>query len=1448
MFKIKRIISIALTVTMLVTSFIISVDALEVDAEIDVEYSGVANPNGMVTMLVVDSEAEQATLKNDDIYAVEIVRADARGKFAHTFTLKDAEVNHDTMEIENYKVISNGKITKTAIKSTGFIHSYKIDGVKTINGVVYIPISESVFKTIAGDSLEAFTYNEATQTYKGEANNGPFEIKTGKDTVEVDWVDIELPAPVKTVDGVDMVPLYAVKYLFKTGDVSYNSATQTVKIKGGVQNKGIDWNPDLSEKLDYILGENPEETAYWERAEDGNKLDQSTIKLVRTDKNYGRVFQANHIDPENDSNAEVAIKFKGLTTDEIALALGHVGLFHFKARAINATNAESTASAQVFLQRRNATEMINQVKVPQFTTALDTTITLPYIKGEEAEWQDFYFVADCSTTQLGDYSWVKILFPAGSQGIEFCDLQLWDLGLISDPVVKAKYDSVNPKGYKGIEDDHVWRQEAWNRIEKYRKEDINIQVKDKNGNPVSGAVIDVKMTDNEFMFGGAMCAVEITDDTWENGVGRAKLDDFINNYSNAAVIADDLKADGILGYNAETGIAAVNELLSRGKRVRGHAVFWDGMNGIDNYYNLTYEEVYKKTMDYVRPLVHTFKGKLEQWDCLNELFYNDYMRVNFNTTKLYSDILKEIKRIDPDVKLYINETAIEGKAEESEYDIIPEYSRIIKQLREEDAPIDGIGIQAHCTKYFYPMGFYHQIDELSKLVDEVAVTEYDMYNGEKEYLPNHMEDLMLAVFSHPKATAFIAWNPQDSMHWRANANAAPFFDRSWNEKPAYDVWKKLVSEDFATNTSLVTDGDGNAFVRAYRGDYDITCTYEGKTTTVALGNTNDNGSGVVFTVEGNHIKGNSTNPVRTKVTEPIEYENMTQAKQAYDAEHRADYKGIILEHNIKNMNIFADNAPIINGVSLVNNTEYQSGKIWASPTGKGVGGIFANDSDISAVVYSDGTDKAGEIYHKASGNVRYEELPLCFETMFYTLNPQVNGNCSIDVVAENKTYTNIAYNNGKYVVRTMGGAEKELETDEKYTLRLTISNDGNELKTELLQNEDVYYTQSEQIGTPVIPTEIDEVGYKIDVSCGKGNIFKIHNARLYEHSDGEFLRLGRTDYKTVVLDESMNLDLSSIEYIGNDATNVSDNWGLIGNDSDPEEFFIRNKYKYLTGYAKATGGDTLVRSIDKLVEGESLDISFEMYNEFFTVSDHTGEWELALTNREGTQKLTLFKHTYRPPQNGNDGHSVKLIGVNDVNYAFDETVFRIYDNGNPNPWHGQNITFKANAIPSVDGYSLSMTAISYDGETLYDDTVTVPQELIEGIDMIAIKSHSTSTGVDADRVTSGVKNIKIAKYGKTIYESDSAKLPAGEKVSLGIAYDNVTGVNSPVVVFVAGYNETGQMVECKSIDYTIKTGENALHFNITPTNMIKYYKVFLFDGTGTFRPCKSHDLLEVVEN
>ena len=58
-----------------------------------------------------------------------------------------------------------------------------------------------------------------------------------------------------------------------------------------------------------------------------------------------------------------------------------------------------------------------------------------------------------------------------------------------------------PATYKGMEEDALWRKEAIKRIEKYRKNNMTVNVTDKDGNPIQGATVNAKMTRSEFNWG-----------------------------------------------------------------------------------------------------------------------------------------------------------------------------------------------------------------------------------------------------------------------------------------------------------------------------------------------------------------------------------------------------------------------------------------------------------------------------------------------------------------------------------------------------------------------------------------------------------------------------------------------------------------------------------------------------------------------------------------------------------------------------------------------------------------------------------------------------------------------------------------------------------------------------------------------------------------------------------
>ncbi len=661
------------------------------------------------------------------------------------------------------------------------------------DGVLYVPIEETL-ELIGGETV-SYIYDEQTKAYTGKANNGEFSIIMGKDTVEVDWVDVELPGTLKTISGTNMMPAYAIKYILKTGDISSDSTSFT--LSEGIKEKFPEREVDVAKIVDELPA--PQSTIVMGHWSKDTSQDYVTLSTAGVEID-GKAYTAQQIETKHDrfgiipELADIQVINWQYSGD---LKKQEIGLLSFKARATRITDESGVAMIGVDYQ------------APNYYTAVSEILSI------SDQWQQFYLPAyNAFYDYPGSYK-SRLVFRVGGKPmtIQIADLSIVSYG-VNEELKKKLTETPEAGGYKGIEEDHVWRQEAWNRIEKYRKEDITAEVVDVSGTPVEGAEVQVKMTENEFMFGAAMCENEILNLDMTTKKGQV-FDSFMDDDINTGVCADMMKSTEVVGGNGILGIDMVNEYLRRGLRVRGHCMYWDGvgMQYLDDEGKENYDAMYRQTMDYVRSMAHLYKGKLEQWDVINEPVSNNTVRLDYKTTRLYSDIFKEIHRIDPDVKLYINETGIEGRRDKNMPDCIPGLISGIVEPLKEGAPVHGIGIQAHCSNYYYPQGFYHQLDDCAQAVDEVAITEYDLYNEKTEYAPNHLEDMVLATVSHPKATAFIVWNPEDSMHWRW-ANAAPFFRRDFSSKPAHLKWQELVGKVYATNETVKTDANGKAKVKS----------------------------------------------------------------------------------------------------------------------------------------------------------------------------------------------------------------------------------------------------------------------------------------------------------------------------------------------------------------------------------------------------------------------------------------------------------------------------------------------------------------------------------------------------------------------------------------------------------------------------------------------------------
>jgi len=368
-----------------------------------------------------------------------------------------------------------------------------------------------------------------------------------------------------------------------------------------------------------------------------------------------------------------------------------------------------------------------------------------------------------------------------------------------------------------MEDDALWRREALKRIERHRKNDVIIRVKDSNGNPINNAGISINMTRNEFMFGTAVRSTIFNADKPQ--YAETVLRDFNTIVAESAAKWPQIEKDG----GAES-IRLANWAYENNLYYRGHCLIWDARNAMQlsslpvvlhDYQNKTEEEVWSIIEEHVRNTVLPYKGKISQWDVVNEP-YSRHVLTDMFGVDLFARAFNLAKALDPNVKTYINECRIDGNL-----DILKRggIQRILDEYLAENAQIDGLGSETHFIKTCYPQHYYMVLDELSQYVNEISITEYDLDITDDEVAGKFLRDMLIMIYSHPKATAFLMWGFNDSHHWRNNA---PLYYADYTPKPAYNYWSQYVLGEWMSREEGITDNNGELMLRGHRGDYEIT--------------------------------------------------------------------------------------------------------------------------------------------------------------------------------------------------------------------------------------------------------------------------------------------------------------------------------------------------------------------------------------------------------------------------------------------------------------------------------------------------------------------------------------------------------------------------------------------------------------------------------------------------
>lgn len=667
----------------------------------------------------------------------------------------------------------------------------------------------------------------------GQVNGADMSVYADSDKAYYDDVPLELPTnTVLTEDGSDVyVPLYFFQYIYGIKlDIQGGRVNVTLELE---KEEVVEEAEEID--IDAVLeGLDPKPLVTWEKMlEQGPSgtpgQDAVVTKIVDLENDkFDKVIEL-----ENNTKPAVSYDNQVYWPNEEKLETGDIIVLDGWVRTVYCAD-ESGMGTTHFCVESNG----------DWTKAL---LTSDMQVGRE--WQYFRYVASSSYSREIGGTGLKIRVGYNYQYLQFADVNVRNY----QKQVKLK-DLTGSTGetepewtYRGQEDDAIWREEAFRRIEKYRKSPIKVEVKDEDGNPVEGADVRLNMTKNEFLFGseidtGYYGAAKATDLWWE----------MHSKYFNGFVVGNNSKPGG--------SKVSMAELLNYARKYnlspKWHVIFYDGYGMVarNNTYgsyseadlqNMDYDQFYDFYMRDIAGRIAMYADYMQEIELTNEVMdmRDAYSKYGWTVITDFMEAANELLGERP-IKM-INSTGEAGQPGGVNYGKTITNSNIMKELKERGVEFNSTGLQSHGGSGTSPVDMYLEVEQTGWYADYVGCTEYDYSTNDIGYGTEegrhkqacHLRDTIIQWYSEPKATSFVMWGYTDFYHWK---RFGPLADQQLVPKEeAEKYWLELVMDEWKPDLSEKTDENGEVNVRTHRGDFDVTVTVNGKSETVRLKSTKD---------------------------------------------------------------------------------------------------------------------------------------------------------------------------------------------------------------------------------------------------------------------------------------------------------------------------------------------------------------------------------------------------------------------------------------------------------------------------------------------------------------------------------------------------------------------------------------------------------------------------------
>ena len=390
-----------------------------------------------------------------------------------------------------------------------------------------------------------------------------------------------------------------------------------------------------------------------------------------------------------------------------------------------------------------------------------------------------------------------------------------------------------------------WRIRAETRIEQHRKANLTLNITDADGIPLPNVNVQVKMIKRKFHFGLGIPSLVLVGRRTLNGLTKDEFRNMIVKFADAIGAENAFKPQFRWQY-----MPSLDELISwahtNNLPVRGHLLMWpSGVRNIPHESpndppsypiaeklstaesNATPANI-QSLRDAVDFQISDWASRWDvyQWDVINES----------SDANIFTNLLGEHCIVDWFNNAASNSVNHNAELVLNDYFMITDNrsayilqkidrcKHIIQYLQANNAPLHAMGFQSH-------FGVYHvQPDELYARMDEFAAyglnligTEFTMDQAlSEDEITRRTAEIMTEYFSHPAATGLFSWS-------FCGTHDGNMVDSETGKVRMLGVaWYYLTRIVWTTDTNLIANTNGQATVRAFKGDYKITVLYNGQ--------------------------------------------------------------------------------------------------------------------------------------------------------------------------------------------------------------------------------------------------------------------------------------------------------------------------------------------------------------------------------------------------------------------------------------------------------------------------------------------------------------------------------------------------------------------------------------------------------------------------------------------